>query len=327
MPLKTVTLGPTGLQVTNVCVGGAPLASMSETFGFAVPEDRAIAVLRAAFDSAITFYDTAASYGDGEGERRTGLAIRVHNGLRPGSVLATKADRDLTTGDFSGDQMRRSVEWSMKLLGLDRIQLMYLHDPEHTPFAAAMAPGGPVETLVKMKDEGLIEHLGVAGGPIPMEIRYVETGLFSVVITHNRYTMIDQTAAPLLDIAQARGLGVVNAAPYGSGLLALGPDAYPRYMYQAAPPYLLDQARALEAVCRRHGVSLRVAALQYSLRDPRIHSSIVGMTEVAHVQETIDAANTAVPDALWPELDDLIAAYNATHTPIADTRWPLPEGH
>ncbi len=120
----------------------------------------------------------------------------------------------------------------MKLLGLDRIQLMYLHDPEHTTFAAAMAPGGPVETLVKMKDEGLIEHLGVAGGPIPMEIRYVETGLFEVVITHNRYTMIDQTAAPLLDVAHARGIGVVNAAPYGSGLLALGPDAYPRYMYQ-----------------------------------------------------------------------------------------------
>ena len=327
MPLHTVTLGATGLPVSNVCLGGAPIANMSDTFGFVVPEAQAIAVLRAAFDSAITFYDTAASYGDGEGERRTGLAMKAHGGLRPGSLLASKADRNLTTGDFSGEQMRRSVERSLRLLGLDRIELMYLHDPEHTTYAAAMARGGPVETLVKLRDEGLIAHLGVAGGPIPMEIRYVETGLFEAVITHNRYTLLDQTAAPLLDLAKARGLGVVNAAPYGSGILALGPDAYPRYMYQAAPPALLDQARKLEAACGRHGVSLRVAALQYSLRDPRIHSTIVGMTEVAHIAETVDAANTAVPDVLWPELDALIAGYNANHAPFDDHRDQLPEGH
>ena len=143
-----------------------------------------------------------------------------------------------------------------------------------------MAPGGPVEMLQKMKEEGLIAHLGVAGGPIDMEIRYVETGIFDAVITHNRYTLLDQTADPLLTHRATNAASACsNAAPYGSGILAKGPDAYPRYHYQQAPP---DDDRAdakrLDTVCQRHGVSLRVAALHFSLRDPRIHSTIVGMT-------------------------------------------------
>ena len=164
-------------------------------------------------------------------------------------------------------------------------------------------PDGPVEVLQKLKEEGLVEHLGVAGGPIDMEIRYVETGIFDAVITHNRYTLLDQTADPLLQIAHDRGLGVLNAAPYGSGILAKGPDAYPRYHYQEAPPAMIEQTTKLDAVCQRHGVSLRVAALHFSLRDPRIHSTIIGMTRPERVQQAVDDALTPVPDALWDELD------------------------
>jgi D-threo-aldose 1-dehydrogenase len=317
----------TRLRVTNLCLGGAPLGNMPETFAYSVPEERALETVRAVLDSPINFLDTAASYGDGEGERRMGLAITDHGGLPPGTVLETKADRDLTTGEFSGDQMRRSVERSLRLLGMDRLQLVHLHDPEHTTFAAAMAKNGPVEALVRMKEEGIIAHLGVAGGPIDMEIRYVETGAFEAVITHNRFTLLDQSAAPLLEIAHRRGLGVLNAAPYGSGILAKGPDAYPRYSYQNAPDHMIEQTRKLEAACQRHGVSLLVAALHFSLRDPRIHSTIVGMTRPERVRQTIDAATTPVPDALWAELDALIAAYNAAHPTFADTRFTFPEGH
>jgi len=119
-------------------------------------------------------------------------------------VLAAKADRDLQTGDFSGAQVRRSVERSLRLLGLDRLQLVYLHDPERTTFEAAMAPGGLVEALQRCKQEGLIEHVGVAGGPIDMESRYVETGAFEVVISHNRYTLLNVSADPLWDLAAPR---------------------------------------------------------------------------------------------------------------------------
>src|SRR5258707_14002813 len=110
MPLPTVTLGMTGLRVTNLCLGGAPLGDMPDTFAYSVPEERAVETVRAVLDSPINFLDTAASYGDGEGERRMGLVITERGGLPPGVVLETKADRDLHTGDFSGDQMRRSVE-------------------------------------------------------------------------------------------------------------------------------------------------------------------------------------------------------------------------
>src|SRR5919201_5333023 len=152
-PLPKRVLGSTGLMVHPLCVGCAELGNMPETFAYSVPEEQALATIRAVFDGPINFLDTAASYGDGESERRIGLVLRERGGLPPGFVLATKADRNLQTGDFSGAQIRRSVERSLALLGLDHLQLVYLHDPEHTTFAAAMAAGGPVEVLVRLKQQ------------------------------------------------------------------------------------------------------------------------------------------------------------------------------
>src|SRR5213082_2577547 len=137
-----------------------------------------------------------------------------------------------------------------------------------------MAPGGPVEVLQRFKEAGVIEHVGVAGGPIELLMRYVETGAFEAVITHNRYTLLNQSAEPLIEMAQQRGVGVLNAAPYGSGLLARGPEAYPRYAYTPAPDDLIDRARAMVQVCAEYDVPLAAAAMQFSLRDRRIVSTI-----------------------------------------------------
>src|SRR5207244_7118409 len=189
-PLALRPLGSTGLQVTPICIGSAPLGSMPEDFAYEVPEERALATIRTIFAGPINFLDTAASYGDGESERRLGIVLRELGGLPQGFVLASKADRDMDTGEFSGEQMRRSVERSLRLLGLEQLQLLYLHDPEHISFEQAMAPGGPVETLQRCQQEGLIVHLGVAGGPIDLMKRFVETGIFSVTISHNRYTLL-----------------------------------------------------------------------------------------------------------------------------------------
>jgi D-threo-aldose 1-dehydrogenase len=192
--------GGTGLLVHPISIGCAPLGNMPDTFAYEVAESAALAFVRAAFDGPINFLDTAVSYGDGESERRIGVVIRERGGLPPGFVLATKADRDPTTGEFSGDQMRRSVERSLRLLGLDRVQICYLHDAEHTTYENVMSRGGPLDALIKLRDEGLIGRLGVAGGPIDEEIRYVETGAFESVITHNRYNLLNLEAEPLLDI-------------------------------------------------------------------------------------------------------------------------------
>ena len=300
LPLRG--LGTTGLLVTPLCVGCAPVGSMPEAFGYTVAEEQALATIRAAFDSPITFLDTAASYGDGESERRLGLVIRERGGLPPGVVLASKVDRDLATGDFSGDQMRRSLERSLRLLGLDRLQLCYLHDPEHTTFEAAVAPGGPVEVLLRLKEEGLIQHVGVAGGPLSLMSRFVETGLFEVAIAHNRYSLLNVAADSFWDLCAGLGVAAVNAAPYGGGILVHGPRSYPRYAYRPAPEALLARAVRLEEICGRYGVPLAAAAVQFSLRDPRITSTIVGMSTPDLPARTVELATIPIPDAIWPEL-------------------------
>lgn len=295
--------GSSDIFVTPLCIGCAPLASMPDTFGYGVSVEQALDTLRAAFSSPINYLDTAASYGDGESERRIGLMLRELGGLPEGYVLGTKVDRDGKTGDFSGEQMKRSLERSLQLLGLDRLQIVFLHDPEHTTFENVMGPGGPLEVLQDYQRQGVIDQIGVAGGPVDMMIRYVETGAFGSMITHNRYTLLNRSAAPLLEAAAQRGMAVLNAAPYGSGILAKGPSAYARYAYQEADATTLRRAQHMEAVCNEHGVPLAAAALQFSLRDPRITSTIIGITKPERVAQTVELAQHAIPDELWPLLD------------------------
>ncbi len=307
-PSSRRMLGGTGLSVSPICIGCASLGDMPETFEYSVSEEQARRTLRTVFESPVNFLDTAASYGDGESERRIGEALREMGGLPEGVVLATKADRDLTSGDFSGEQMRRSVERSLELLGLERIQLLYLHDPEHESFEHMMSSGGPVEALRELQEEGIIEHLGVAGGPIDLMIRFVETDLFEAAITHNRYTLVEQSAEPLLDAAAERGIALLNAAPYGSGILAKGPDSYPRYAYSEAPKEMVDRVRRMQEACREHDIPLAAAALQFSTRDPRVTSTIVGVSRPERVEQTVELATHPIPDELWETLETLSAS-------------------
>ena len=298
-------LEPTGLAVTPLCLGCAPLGDMADTFGYSVPENQALETFRAALSGPINFIDNAASYGDGEAERRLGVVLAEMGGIPDGYVVATKADRDLQTGDFSGEQMRRSVERSLRLLGLDRLQIVHLHDPEHNTWEQITAPDGAIQTLLDLKREGVIGYVGLAGGPADLMQRYVETGAFDLLVTHNRYTLLNRSGSALIDAAASRGMGVLNAAPYGSGLLAKGPDSGARYVYQDAPAQVLEQARAMDAVCRRYDVPLGAAALQFSMRDPRITSTIVGMTKPERIQQTVEWASYPIPDQLWADIDSL----------------------
>lgn len=304
LPLRP--FGRTGLHVTPICLGCAPLSSMPDTF-YPVPEEQAFDLLRTTFKSPIRFLDTSAGYGDGESERRIGVVLKELGGLPAGYVLETKADRDHSSGDFSGDQTRRSVERSLRLLGLDRLQIVYIHDPDSatTTFEELMAPGGAVDVLHRYKAERVIDAVGIAGGPIDLMTRFVETGAFDAVLTHNRFNLITRSANSLLDIAASRGMAVLNAAVYGGGMLAKGPDRWSRFAYREAAPQLIDCVRQIEALCRRHDVPLAAAALQFSLRDPRITSTIVGMTRPGRVAETLALAEHPIPDEVWPQLDEI----------------------
>jgi len=298
-------LGETGLEVSCLTIGTSPIGDMPGLYGYAVSESQAVATVRAVFDSEITFLDTSNGYGDAE--RRIGIAIAEHGGLPSGFVLATKADPDRETGDFSGSSVRRSVEESLGRLGLDHLQILHLHDPERMSFEQAMAPGGAVESMIALKEEGIVDHLGVAGGPVDLMTRYVGTGAFELVLNHNRFTLIDQTADSLIGEAGRHGVAYLNAAPYGGGILSKGPVAQPKYAYATADSALHDRVRAMQDTCARYSVPIAAVALQFSLRDPRIASTVVGVSSPERVQQTLDLARWPIPDELWSELAPLIS--------------------
>jgi D-threo-aldose 1-dehydrogenase len=301
-------LGTTGLAVTPLCVGTSALGNFPAQYGYEVDTDQAVATICQVFNSPINFIDTANEYGDGESERRIGKALAKRDGLPAGFVLATKVDPVRGSSDFSGARVRASVDESLERLGVNRLQLVYLHDPEKMSFAEAMAPGGPVEALVLLRDKGVISHLGVAGGPIDLMLQYVATGVFEVVISHNRYTLVDQSAEPLLAETARRGMGFVNAAPYGGGMLAKGVNAVPRYCYRPASAAVIDRVRRMERICASHNVPLAAAALQFSVRDSRITSTIVGISDPARVEHTLQLLRWPVPTEVWDELAPLVAA-------------------
>jgi D-threo-aldose 1-dehydrogenase len=299
-------LGQTGLLVSPVCIGTSPLASMSALYGYEVPEDRAEATILAALRGPFNFMDTSNNYGGGSAEVRIGRALAAAGGLPPGFVLATKVDADPVTGDFSAERVRRSVAESLTRLGVDRVELMYLHDPEyHLTFAEAMAPGGPVRALMELREQRVLAHLGVAGGPVRLMRDFVATGEFDVVLNHNRFTLVDRSAGPLLDDAVQRGMAFINGAPYGGGILAKGPDVQPKYAYRPASEALVASVRAMRRACLARGVSLTAAALQFSVREPRVTSTVVGVSEPERIDEITALMAEQIPDDLWAELDAL----------------------
>ena len=301
-------LGKTGFNITPICIGTSALGSFPAQYGYEVTTEKALATLRAAFDGPFNFIDTSNEYGNGgDSERRIGRAMAERGGLPKGFVLATKVDPLVGSNDFSGDRVKTSVSESLERLGLDRLQLVYLHDPEKISFEAGVAKGGPVEALVKLRNEGVIERLGVAGGPIDLMLRYLATDLFEAVISHNRYTLVDQSAEPLIEDARRRNVGFVNAAPFGGGMLVKGPDLQPKYCYAPASEATLDRVRKMERLCKARDVPLAAAALQFSLRDERIASTVVGMSEPQRIAQAIKLANWQIPDDLWSELQKLAA--------------------
>lgn len=301
------TLGRTALLVTPVCVGGGILGSMPGLYGYDVSAERGTATAVAALQGPFNFLDTSGGYSDGDSERRIGAAVRQLGGLPAGFVLATKVDRDMDTGDFSGAQVRRSFEASLERLGVDQVPLLHLHDPEHISFEEGMAPGGPVEALLKIQDEGLTQHLGVAGGPVELMSRYLRTGHFGALITHNRWTLVDRSADALIDEAMGLGVGVINGAPFGGGVLARGSAASPRYAYRPASEPVLSRIRTMEQACAEADVPLAAAALQFSLRDPRISSTIVGVSRPERIEQTQRYASWDIPEELWETLQGLAA--------------------
>ncbi|KNH13526.1 oxidoreductase [Arthrobacter sp. ZBG10] len=298
------TLGRTGLTVSTVCVGTSSLGSHPAPRG----TDTAVDTILRAFAGPLNFIDTSNEYGETNSERRIGAAIAAAGGVPDGVVVATKVDPIRGVADYSGARVRQSVEESLDRLGLDHLPLVYLHDPEKITFEEGTAAGGPLEALLDLRSQGVIGHLGVAGGPIDLELKYLALDVFDVVISHNRYTLVDQSAGPLIRDAAERGVAFVNAAPFGGGMLVKGPDAEPNYCYRPASPAIIGRVRKMAALCAEYSVPLAAAALQFSTRDPRVTSTIVGMSEPDRVAEAVDLAGWDIPAEFWDRILPLTAA-------------------
>jgi D-threo-aldose 1-dehydrogenase len=301
--IKKVRLGRTDLMVTPICFGTSGLGDMPDTYGYSVGAERAEATMASIFEGPVNFLDTSRIYGMGRSEERIGEALRKRGGAPTGFVISTKLDRDPDTNVFDAKQARRSLEQSLKALGLEQIDLLHLHDPEHSRLPGeATSKEGALGELFRMKEEGLAKAVGVAAGSVTMMTPLLEDWDFDALITHNRFTLVNRNAEAMIDLAHAKGVAVLNAAPYAGGVFAKGSDSYTRYVYQEASDAVLDPIRRIEAICARHGVPPGAAALQFSMRDPRVTSTICGVSKPERVKQTLDWARFPIPDAFWEEL-------------------------
>jgi D-threo-aldose 1-dehydrogenase len=316
-PLASRTLH-TGVAVTELGFGAAQLGNLfRETTDEASSEAVSVALA-----DGLRYFDTAPHYGLGLSERRLGAALGEVP--RESIVLSSKVGRLLVDSpetadrldddgfvvpastrrvwDFSRDGILRSVEASLARLGTDHLDIAYLHDPDDH-WEAASTTG--VAALAELRDQGVVRAIGAGMNQSAMLTEFVRRTDVDVVMVAGRFTLLDSSALDdLLPLASERGVGVVAAAVYNSGLLSSEKvDRTAHYDYGTAPAAVVDRAARIAELCAAHGVSLPAAAVQYPLRHPAVVSVVTGMRTAAHVTSTVERYHAAIPEAFWQELD------------------------
>ena len=298
-------VGDTGLALTPLSFGAAGLGDMPDTYGYIVDAGRAHATVDAILDGPCNMLDTSNNYGFGRSEARIGDVLRRRS-LPDGFVLATKLDRDMDTGRFDAARERQSLEESLERLGVSSVPLLHLHDPEHArDLDEITCENGAIDVLFQLKDEGMCQAVSLAMGRLDVMQPILAAYPFDALISHNRYTLLNRSADAMFDAAHARGIAIINAAPYAGGVLAKGSAEMPRITYQPASDDALAPVRAIEAVCAEHGLAPGAVALQFSMRDPRITSTLVGVSKPERVAQSIAWAEADIPQAVWDALAPL----------------------
>jgi D-threo-aldose 1-dehydrogenase len=318
------------LRLGALGFGGAGIGNLYR----AMPDSRATATLEAAWDAGIRYFDTAPHYGLGLSERRLGGVLRgkprhefvvstkvgrllvPHQGVLTGDTqpdVGTDQDapRDpegfdvpavsRRVWDFSERGIRQSLEESLDRLGLDQVDIAYLHDADVHDLAGGIRDGLPA--LEKLRSEGLVRAIGVGVNSAEAALECVEAANLDLVMLAGRYTLLEQPQVPLLERCVEKGTGVVNVGAYNSGLLArqdVPDDAH--YNYGQAPQAKLERARQLAGICARFGVELPTAALQFGLRHPAVVNVTVGATSPEQIRDNAARMNAEVPGELWAEL-------------------------
>lgn len=329
MALKTRhwdRLGNGGLTLTELGFGTAPLGSLYRE----VSDADADAVLNRAWETGVRYYDTAPLYGFGLAETRLNRFLR--DKPRDDYVLSTKVGRLLEACppeardgigkwmnvpnrreiyDYTYDGVMRSVEFSLERLGVDRIDMLFVHDIDlsnhktqdvlDAKYDELMASG--YYALLALRDQGVITAFGVGVNEWQPCQHLAERGDFDLFLLAGRYTLLEQEALDtFLPLCEARGIGIITGGPYNSGILATGPKPGAYYNYDPAPQNILDKVARIEAICKAHDTRLVDAAFQFPLRHPSTISVIPGGQGVAEMDSNLVAARAEIPAALWADL-------------------------
>ncbi|MFI7300729.1 aldo/keto reductase [Streptomyces sp. NPDC050121] len=314
--MRTATLGSSAVEVTQLAFGCAGIGNLYQP----VTDEAALATVEAAWDAGVRTFDTAPHYGLGLSERRLGAALRGRD--RDAYTVSTKVGRllephpeggrgvDLAHGfavpdthrrvwDFSSDGVLRSLEASLDRLGLDRVDIALLHDPDdHAEQALTEA----YPALERLRAEGVVKAIGLGVNQCALPARFLRETDIDVVLLAGRYTLLEQEGlAEVLPQAAARGRSVIVGGVFNSGLLT-DPKPGAMYDYAPTPPHVLDRALRMKAVADRHRVPLRAAALHFPLGHPAVASVLSGARSAEEVRDTVDQMRRTVPAALWAEL-------------------------
>ena len=312
-PLDKAEIGSTGVMVTRLGLGGAPFGSMPVDLA----EQRSIESINKGLELGIGFYDTAPFYGAGRSERY--YARGLSDAERGSYVLSTKVGRvlnpvDAAPGqdiyrdlpqmevafDFSRDGVLRSFEESLKRLELDRIDILLIHDPDdfHQQAVDETFPA-----LAELRSQGVIGAIGAGMNFCEPLAQFGREADFDCFLLAGRYTLLDHSGLDdLLPLCEERGMSIILGGPYNSGVLASDLGEGTTYFYQSTPPEVLELARKIKAVCDRHDVPLKAAALQFGLAHPAVAATIPGAVSVDEVQENVNMVSFDIPDDLWAEL-------------------------
>lgn len=318
-------LGNGGLTFTEVGFGAAPIANLYR----AVPEAEARAVLDAAWDGGLRYFDTAPLYGLGLSETRLNPFLRGKD--RASYVLSTKVGRLFRVAtpetrdgfgkwydvpsrnevyDYSYDGVMRSLDFSLERLGLDRIDILYAHDLDLANHGTDEVLSGHLQAfmaggyraLLRLRDEGVIRAFGAGVNDAAPCSWLMERGDFDIFLLAGRYTLLEQGGLPFLNAAAARGVGVVIGGPYNSGVLARGARPGEMWNYNPAPAQVLDRVARLQAACDAEGVRMLDAALRFPLLHPAVVSVIPGGQSAAEMASNLAAAKAVIPASLWARL-------------------------
>jgi D-threo-aldose 1-dehydrogenase len=335
--IESRPLGRTGLPVSALGFGAAPLGDL-----YALLDDAtAVATVEAALDAGMTLIDTSPHYGNGLSELRVGAGLRRRP--RDRVVLSTKIGRVMdprrrpdpppagvispgfaggvphrAAFDYSYDGALRAFEQSLLRMGVDRIDVLLIHDVDvwthgrdmfETRFKEAM--DGAYRALDRLRGEGVVKAIGVGINEAEICARFAEAGDFDTVLMAGRYSLLEQGgAARFLPLALKKGIGVILGGVFNSGILATGPVEGARYNYRPAPPEIMERVRRIDAVCRSHGVPLADAALRFPLGHPAVASIVLGAVAPEEIARNVASLARPIPSGLWSDLkaEGLLAA-------------------